>query len=40
MRNRNRPLIARVVDDHTVIDLRSVHPDDDSEVATALEAFG
>ncbi len=40
LRERERPLIARIVDDHTVIDLRTVHPDDDGEIAEALEALG
>ncbi|MDE0605922.1 MAG: L-seryl-tRNA(Sec) selenium transferase [Acidimicrobiaceae bacterium] len=36
LRNHRRPIIARVVDGRTVIDLRTVHPDDDSEIAAAL----
>lgn len=36
LRSRPRPIIARVVDGATVVDLRTVHPDDDDEVATAL----
>ena len=36
LRSRSRPIIARVVDDATVVDLRTVHPDDDAEVASAL----
>ena len=36
LRSRSRPIIARVVDDATLIDLRTVHPDDDAEVAEAL----
>ena len=36
LRDRARPLIARVVDDHTVVDLRTVDPADDDEVAAAL----
>ena len=40
LRARERPLIARLVDGHTVIDLRTVHPDDDAEVADALRSVG
>ncbi len=40
LRDRERPLIARVVDGDTIIDLRTVHPDDDAEVAAALTALG
>ena len=36
LRNRDRPIIARVVDGRTIIDLRTVHPDDDSEITAAL----
>ena len=36
LRSRPRPIIARVVDGATVVDLRTVHPDDDTEVAAAL----
>ena len=36
LRNRQRPIIARVIDGRTVIDLRTVHPDDDSEINAAL----
>ena len=36
LRSRPRPIIARVVDGATVVDLRTVHPDDDAEVAAAL----
>ena len=36
LRSRPRPIIARVVDGSTVADLRTVHPDDDTEVAAAL----
>lgn len=35
-RNRERPIIARVIEGYTIIDLRTVHPDDDSEIAAAL----
>ena len=38
LRARPRPIIARVVDGATVVDLRTVHPDDDAEVATTLHA--
>ena len=36
LRARTRPIIARVLDGATVVDLRTVHPDDDVEVAQAL----
>lgn len=36
LRRRVRPIIARMVDGDTVMDLRTVHPDDDREVAAAL----
>ncbi|MEZ5246539.1 MAG: L-seryl-tRNA(Sec) selenium transferase [Acidimicrobiales bacterium] len=36
LRRRPRPLIARVVDGRTIVDLRAVDPDDDAEVAAAL----
>ncbi len=36
LRNRQRPIIARATEGHTVIDLRTVHPDDDSEIEAAL----
>ena len=36
LRSRPRPIIARVVEGATVVDLRTVHPDDDTEVAEAL----
>ena len=36
LRSRPRPIIARVIDGTTVVDLRTVHPDDDTEVAEAL----
>jgi L-seryl-tRNA(Ser) seleniumtransferase len=38
LRNRTRPLIARVLDGRTVVDLRTIDPDDDDEVAAALAA--
>jgi len=41
LRSKSRPIIARVIDGATVVDLRTVHPDDDAEVAAALrEAAG
>ena len=36
LRARARPIIARVSEGATVVDLRTVHPDDDAEVADAL----
>lgn len=36
LRQRPRPLIARVVDGRTIVDLRTVDPADDTEVAAAL----
>ena len=36
LRSRPRPVVARVAGGATVIDLRTVHPDDDVEVAAAL----
>lgn len=39
LRDRERPLIARTDGDTTVIDLRTIDPDDDSEVARALAAL-
>ena len=39
LRNRSRPVIARVDDDTTYIDLRTVHPDDDSNVIEALRSL-
>ena len=38
LRSQSRPIIARVIDGATVVDLRTVHPDDDAEVAAALHA--
>lgn len=40
LRDREPPLIARVIDGRTVVDLRTVDPDDDSEVARALADAG
>ncbi len=39
LRELPRPIIARVVDQHTIIDLRTIHPSDDTEVAAALKAL-
>jgi len=39
LRRLDHPIIARVEDDHTVVDLRTVHPDDDTLVADALRAI-
>ena len=39
LRERDRPLIARLIDGDTVVDLRTVHPDDDVEVAAAFGAL-
>lgn len=36
LRNRQRPIITRVIEGRTVIDLRTVHPDDDFEIEAAL----
>ena len=38
LRSRPRPIIARVADGTTIVDLRTVHPDDDADVAAALRA--
>ena len=38
LRSRPRPVIARVAEGATVVDLRTVHPDDDAETAEALRA--
>ena len=40
LRSRPRPVIARVIEGTTVVDLRTVHPDDDAEVAEALRLHG
>ncbi len=37
LRNQQPPIIARLVDQRTVIDLRTVHQDDDAFIKTALE---
>jgi L-seryl-tRNA(Ser) seleniumtransferase len=39
LRERERPLIGRMIDGRTVIDMRTVHPDDDGEVAEALASL-
>ncbi len=39
LRAGSPPVIARVADDATVVDLRTVHPDDDGVVAEALAAL-
>ncbi|MEZ5166189.1 MAG: L-seryl-tRNA(Sec) selenium transferase [Acidimicrobiales bacterium] len=36
LRDRDRPIIARVSEGRTIVDLRTVDPDDDAEVAAAL----
>jgi L-seryl-tRNA(Ser) seleniumtransferase len=36
LRDRERPLIVRIVDGRTIVDLRTVDPADDAEVAVAL----
>ena len=38
LRSRPRPIVARVTEGVTVVDLRTVHPGDDTEVAAALRA--
>ena len=38
LRGHGTPVIARVVDGRTVLDLRTVEPDDDVVVAAALSA--
>ena len=39
LRQLEHPIIARMEDDHTVLDLRTIHPDDDPVVAEALAAL-
>jgi L-seryl-tRNA(Ser) seleniumtransferase len=39
LRQYSTPIIARIVDDHVVIDLRTVSPDDDEAIAAALSAI-
>ena len=34
------PIICRVVDGKTILDLRTVHPDDDEVIAAAITALG
>jgi len=36
LRAGSPPVVARVTDDSTVLDLRTVHPDDDDVIAAAL----
>lgn len=36
LRDRNLPVIARVRDDHTILDLRTVSAEDDDEIVSAL----
>lgn len=36
LRARDRPIVARIEDDSTVLDLRTIDPEDDHEVAAAL----
>jgi L-seryl-tRNA(Ser) seleniumtransferase len=40
LRERQRPLIARTIGNDTIVDLRTIHPDDDEEVAAALAELG
>lgn len=40
LRSLDRPVIARVEDDTTYVDLRTVHPDDDAAVIAALGSIG
>jgi L-seryl-tRNA(Ser) seleniumtransferase len=40
LRSRSHPVIARVDEGSTILDLRTVHPDDDEELARALAALG
>ncbi|MEM9200592.1 MAG: L-seryl-tRNA(Sec) selenium transferase [Actinomycetota bacterium] len=39
LRQLDHPIIARMENDHTVLDLRTVHPDDDELVAAALQTI-
>ena len=39
LRRLEYPIIARMEHDHTVLDLRTIHPDDDAVVAEALSAI-
>jgi L-seryl-tRNA(Ser) seleniumtransferase len=39
LRDRELPIIARVRDDRTILDLRTVSPDDDRELAAALSSL-
>ena len=40
LRTGDPPIIARVVEGSTVVDLRTVHPDDDPLVAEAIDRLG
>jgi len=40
LRAGDPPIIARVVEGSTVVDLRTVHPDDDPLVAEAIGRLG
>ena len=40
MRLNDPPIICRVVDGKTTLDLRTVHPDDDEVIAAAITAIG
>ena len=40
LRNRAMPIVARVRDGDTLLDLRSVDPEDDEHIADALRALG
>ena len=40
MRLNDPPIICRVVDGKTILDLRTVHPDDDEVIAAAITAIG
>jgi L-seryl-tRNA(Ser) seleniumtransferase len=40
LRSRDLPIIARTRDHRTILDLRSVDPDDDGEITDALRALG
>ncbi len=40
LRERDRPIVARVDESGTVIDLRTVDPDDDAELGEALQSIG
>ena len=40
LRDRDRPIIARVDDTGTILDLRTVDPEDDAELGEALKSIG